>query len=63
MAASIFGAFRPPPEGLRGVSSVGSEHYLDKVGVTGSSPVRPTQTFPESEVTAPTRRLFSFLTI
>ena len=26
----------------RAVSSVGSEHYLDKVGVTGSSPVRLT---------------------
>ena len=25
------------------VSSVGSEHYLDKVGVTGSNPVQPTQ--------------------
>src|SRR5690606_12364982 len=24
------------------ISSVGSEHYLDKVGVTGSSPVFPT---------------------
>jgi hypothetical protein len=25
-----------------GVSSAGLEHYLDKVGVTGSNPVRPT---------------------
>jgi hypothetical protein len=24
------------------ISSVGLEHYLDKVGVTGSSPVLPT---------------------
>jgi hypothetical protein len=29
---------------LRDVSSVGSEHYFDRVGVTGSSPVRPTAT-------------------
>lgn len=27
---------------IREISSVGSEHYLDKVGVTGSSPVFPT---------------------
>ena len=27
---------------LRNVSSVGSEHYFDRVGVTGSSPVRST---------------------
>jgi hypothetical protein len=27
---------------LRVVSSVGSEHYLDRVGVTGSIPVQPT---------------------
>lgn len=25
------------------ISSVGSEHYLDKVGVTGSNPVSPTK--------------------
>lgn len=31
-----------------GVSSVGLEHYLDKVGVTGSSPVRPTSKPPAS---------------
>src|SRR5690606_40106333 len=28
------------------ISSVGSEHYLDKVGVTGSSPVFPTFFLP-----------------
>jgi hypothetical protein len=28
--------------GLRVISSAGLEHYLDKVGVTGSSPVLPT---------------------
>ena len=28
---------------LRDVSSVGLEHYFDRVGVTGSSPVRPTK--------------------
>ena len=28
---------------LRDVSSVGLEHYFDRVGVTGSSPVRPTR--------------------
>src|SRR5690606_20574665 len=28
------------------ISSVGSEHYLDKVGVTGSSPVFPTAARP-----------------
>jgi hypothetical protein len=27
----------------RVVSSAGSEHYLDRVGVTGSNPVQPTQ--------------------
>ena len=27
----------------RAVSSVGLEHYLDRVGVTGSNPVQPTQ--------------------
>ena len=27
---------------LRVVSSVGLEHYLDRVGVTGSNPVQPT---------------------
>lgn len=27
---------------MRGVSSVGLEHYLDRVGVTGSNPVHPT---------------------
>jgi hypothetical protein len=27
---------------LRAVSSVGLEHYLDRVGVTGSNPVQPT---------------------
>ena len=27
---------------LRVISSVGSEHYLDRVGVTGSNPVSPT---------------------
>ena len=27
----------------RAISSVGSEHYFDKVGVTGSSPVLPTK--------------------
>jgi hypothetical protein len=27
---------------IRDISSVGLEHYLDKVGVTGSSPVCPT---------------------
>ena len=26
----------------RAVSSVGLEHYLDRVGVTGSNPVQPT---------------------
>ena len=26
----------------RNVSSVGLEHYFDRVGVTGSNPVRPT---------------------
>ena len=25
------------------VSSVGLEHYLDRVGVTGSNPVQPTE--------------------
>src|SRR5690606_14762357 len=30
----------------REISSVGSEHYLDKVGVTGSSPVFPTVARP-----------------
>ena len=28
------------------ISSAGSEHYLDKVGVTGSNPVSPTFSFP-----------------
>ena len=28
---------------LRVVSSVGLEHYLDRVGVTGSNPVQPTE--------------------
>lgn len=28
--------------GIRDVSSAGLEHYLDKVGVTGSNPVHPT---------------------
>ena len=28
---------------LRVVSSVGLEHYLDRVGVTGSNPVQPTK--------------------
>jgi hypothetical protein len=27
----------------RVISSAGSEHYLDKVGVTGSNPVSPTK--------------------
>jgi hypothetical protein len=27
----------------RVVSSVGLEHYLDRVGVTGSTPVQPTK--------------------
>ena len=27
------------------VSSAGLEHYLDKVGVTGSNPVQPTSYF------------------
>ena len=27
----------------RAVSSVGLEHYLDRVGVTGSNPVQPTK--------------------
>ncbi len=27
---------------FRVVSSVGLEHYLDRVGVTGSTPVQPT---------------------
>ncbi len=27
---------------VRVVSSVGLEHYLDRVGVTGSTPVQPT---------------------
>ncbi len=27
---------------LGAISSAGSEHYLDKVGVTGSNPVSPT---------------------
>ena len=27
---------------IRAVSSVGLEHYLDRVGVTGSNPVQPT---------------------
>lgn len=30
-------------EQLGVVSSVGLEHYLDRVGVTGSNPVQPTQ--------------------
>lgn len=34
----IFG----PVEAFRAVSSVGLEHYLDRVGVTGSNPVQPT---------------------
>ena len=29
----------------RVVSSVGLEHYLDRVGVTGSNPVQPTEIF------------------
>ena len=37
-------------EKLRAISSVGSEHYLDKVGVTGSSPVLPTKKKPQSKV-------------
>ena len=32
----------PQPKYLREISSVGLEHYLDKVGVTGSNPVFPT---------------------
>ena len=28
---------------IRVISSAGSEHYLDKVGVTGSNPVSPTR--------------------
>lgn len=28
---------------IRVVSSVGLEHYLDRVGVTGSNPVQPTK--------------------
>ena len=27
------------------ISSVGSEHYLDRVGVTGSNPVSPTKKY------------------
>jgi hypothetical protein len=30
------------PTNRRAVSSVGLEHYLDRVGVTGSNPVQPT---------------------
>ena len=30
------------PEKKRAVSSVGLEHYLDRVGVTGSNPVQHT---------------------
>ena len=40
---------------MRDVSSVGSEHCLDKAGVTGSSPVRPTE-----KKRAPFSELFSF---
>ena len=29
----------------RVISSVGSEHYLDRVGVTGSNPVSPTKKY------------------
>jgi hypothetical protein len=30
---------------IRVVSSVGLEHYLDRVGATGSNPVQPTAPF------------------
>ena len=36
---------------LRVVSSVGLEHYLDRVGVTGSNPVQPTFKSDYQEVT------------
>jgi hypothetical protein len=31
------------PAFIRDVSSAGLEHYLDRVGVTGSNPVHPTK--------------------
>lgn len=34
--------FHLPLRPYRNVSSVGLEHYFDRVGVTGSSPVRST---------------------
>jgi hypothetical protein len=47
---------------LRNVSSVGSEHYFDRVGVTGSSPVRSTFFSPPSEDNFITHATLSVLT-
>jgi hypothetical protein len=38
----------------RAVSSVGLEHYLDRVGVTGSNPVQPTSLKVKYVLNSPT---------
>lgn len=43
--------FRTPER--RAISSAGSEHYLDKVGVAGSNPALPTRQVPQQEPTDP----------
>ena len=60
-------------EGTWDVSSAGLEHYLDKVGVTGSNPVRPTGIVvlsgslvsnpgdPKGELTVDNRQLTKYL--